>query len=126
MARVRFITGAFEMVLGFFVYEYGLFLTLNLWPSLSGWTLGFLPWMLSVPAMGAALQLIGGVLSIIGLLSCIVWVGSQPREKRAPGGLREASAQEVRLAPPARLCRFCGTAMGSETAFCPKCQRAQA
>jgi len=126
MARLRLITGAFEMVLGFFVYEYGLFLTLNLWPSLSGWTLGFLPWMVSVPVMGAFFQLIGGVLGIIGLLSCIVWIGSQPREKPTPTGFRPASGPNVRPSSSGTLCKFCGAAMEPDQAFCPKCQRAQA
>lgn len=126
MTRVRFVTGAFAIVLGFVVYEYGFFLTLNLWPDLSGWTLGFLPWMGSVPVMGAALQLIGGVLSIAGLLSCIAWVGSRPTEKPTPGGFRAASEPNVHPASSGRRCRFCGAAMESDQAFCPKCQRAQA
>jgi len=126
MARLRFVTCAFEMVVGFFVYEYGLFLTLDLWPSLSGWTLGILPWMGSVPVMGAVLQLIGGVLGIIGLLSCIAWVGSQPRHKPAPADLRRISQLNVYPPPLGTRCKFCGAAMEADQAFCPKCERAQA
>jgi len=126
MVRLRFITGAFEMILGFFVYEYGLFLTLNLWPSLSGWSLGFVPWMVSVPVMGAFFQLIGGVLSIIGLLSCIAWVGSQPREKLAPTGFRRVSEPNVHPPSSGRRCKFCGAPLESDQVFCPKCERAQA
>ncbi|MGB9022412.1 MAG: hypothetical protein WCC94_03140, partial [Candidatus Bathyarchaeia archaeon] len=96
------------------------FLTLDLSPSLSGWSLSFVPWMGSLAIMGAALQLVGGVIVIAGLLLCIAWVGSQPKAKSAPG---ERSPKPA-LAP-VRKCRFCDAPMEPDASFCPKCQRSQ-
>jgi len=126
MGRLRFVTGAFGIVVGFLVYEYGLFLTLNLWPSLSSETLSFVPWIGSVAVMGALLQLIGGMLGITGLLSCIAWVGSQPKEKSKASGFRRTPEVDVLPVPTGPRCKFCGAVMESDSVFCPKCERSQA
>lgn len=125
MGRLRFIAGAFGIIAGFFVYQYGLFLTLNLSPDLSEWTLRLLPWMGSVAVMGAALQLAGGVLVIAGLLFCIVWVGSQSSLKLASRELPRRSESDMQTVASARKCKFCEATMEPDSTFCPKCQRAQ-
>ena len=131
MGRSRFILGALGIVVGFFVYQYGLFLTLgDLEASLVGLGLSDLnAALLSLfgsPALTAAiLQLIGGIIAIAGLLVCISWIGSQRVE---PPSNRERRTTELVTQTPdsARKCKFCGAVMEPDAAFCPSCQRAQA
>jgi hypothetical protein len=131
MGRSRFIVGALGIVVGFFVYQYGLFLTLgNVEASLVGLGLSDLnATLLSLfgsPALtGAILQLIGGIIAIAGLLVCISWIGSQ---RVVPPSIRERRTTELVTPTPdsARKCKFCGAVMEPDAAFCPSCQRAQA
>ena len=131
MGRSRFIFGALGIVVGFFVYQYGLFLTLgDLEASLVGLGLSDLnAALLSLfgsPALtGAILQLIGGIIAIAGLLVCISWIGSQ---RVVPPSIRELRTIELATQTPdsARKCKFCGAVMEPDAAFCPSCQRAQA
>jgi hypothetical protein len=131
MGRSQFIVGALGIVVGFFVYQYGLFLTLgDLEASLVGLGLSDLSaTLLSLfgsPALtGAILQLIGGIIAIAGLLVCISWIGSQ---RVMPPSIRAQRTTElvtqVPDSPP--KCKFCDAVMESDAAFCPSCQRAQA
>ena len=131
MGRSRFVFGALGIVVGFFVYQYGLFLTLgDLEASLVGLGLSDLnAALLSLfgsPALtGAILQLIGGIIAIAGLLVCISWIGSQ---RVVPPSNRERRTTELVTQTPdsARKCKFCGAVMEPDAAFCPSCQRAQA
>lgn len=125
LGRLTFIAGALGIIAGFFVYEYGFFLTLDLSPSLSAWTMTLVPWLGSRTIMGAALQLAGGVLAIAGLLSCVAWVGSQSRGKLLPSQLPRTSEPDAQAAISVRRCKFCQAVMESDAAFCPQCQRAQ-
>jgi len=125
LGRLRFIAGALGIVAGFFVYEYGFFLTLDLSPSLSGWTMTLVPWIASRAIAGATLQLAGGVLAIAGLLSCVAWVGSQSRGKLLPSQLPRTPQPDTQAAISVRRCRFCQSVIESDAAFCPQCQRAQ-
>ncbi len=127
MGRFRFVAGALGIIAGFFVYQYGFLLILNLSQSLSDWSMTLFPWLglLEVRVMGAVLQLVGGVIAIVGLLVCISWVGSQPRGKLLPSGLPGTSEPEARIVVPLQKCRFCGADIEPDAAFCPKCQRAQ-
>lgn len=131
MGRSRFIVGALGIVVGFFVYQYGLFLTLgDLQASLVGLGLSDLnAALLSLfgsPALtGAILQLIGGIMAIAGLLVCISWIGSQKVMPSSIKGQRTAElASEVPETAP--KCKFCGAIMEPGMTFCPSCQRAQA
>jgi hypothetical protein len=131
MGRSRFIVGALGIVVGFFVYQYGLFLTLgDLEASLVGLGLSDLNAALlslfgSSAVTGAILQLIGGIIAIAGLLVCISWIGSQ---RVVPPSNRERRTTELVTQTPdsARKCKFCGAVMEPDAAFCPSCQRAQA
>jgi hypothetical protein len=131
MGRSRFIVGGLAIVVGFFVYQYGLFLTLgDLEASLVGLGLSDLSAALlslfGSPAItGAILQLIGGVIAITGLLVCISWIGSQ---RVMPPSIRAQGTAELVTQVPASApkCKFCGALMESGAAFCPSCQRAQA
>ena len=131
MGRSRFIVGALGIVVGFFVYQYGLFLTLgDLEASLVGLGLSDLNAallsMFGSPALtGAILQLIGGIIAIAGLLVCISWIGSQ---RVVPPSIRELRTTELVTQTPesARKCKFCSAVMEPDAAFCPSCQRAQA
>ena len=131
MRRSRFILGALGIVVGFFVYQYGLFLTLrDLDASLLGLGLPDLSAALlslfGSPALtGAILQLIGGIIAIAGLLVCISWIGSQ---RVVPPSIRELRTTELVTQTPdsAHKCKFCGAIMEPDAAFCPSCQRAQA
>lgn len=125
MGRLRFVVGALEIIVGFFVYECGFFLTLSLSASLTGWVMTIVPWAASVEMLGAALQLAGGVIAIMGLLICISWIGSQSKVI-----VQSIKPQRiVELPPPipdsAPRCKFCGAVLESSTTFCPSCQRAQ-
>jgi hypothetical protein len=125
MGRIRFALGAFGIILGFFVYQYGFFLTLNLSDGLGGWTMAYVPWIGSVELLGATLQLVGGVIAIAGLLICMSWIGSQRETQPSirPQRTVELVTQAPDLAP---RCKFCGAIMKSGMAFCSSCQRAQA
>jgi hypothetical protein len=126
MVRMRFLVGALGIVVGFFVYQDGLFLTLNLSGSLTAWTMTYVPWIASAEILGAALQLIGGLIAIVGLLICISWIGTQSRAVTLPTRAR-GDAESVKQIPDlAQKCKFCGAAMEPDAAFCPSCQRAQA
>ena len=130
MGRSRFIVGALGIVVGFFVYQYGLFLTLG---DLEASLVGLLPYLSAAllslfgsPALaGAILQLIGGIIAIAGLLVCISWIGSQ--RVMAPSIRAQRTAELVTQTPDsAPKCKFCGAVMEPDAAFCPSCQRAQA
>jgi hypothetical protein len=131
MGRPRFIAGALGIVVGFFLYQYGLFLTLgNLEASLVGLGLSDLSATLfslfgSLPLAGAILQLVGGISAIAGLLVCISWIGSQ---RVMPPSTRAQRTAELatKIADSASKCKFCGALMESGMAFCPSCQRSQA
>jgi hypothetical protein len=131
MGRSRFIVGALGIVLGFFVYQYGLFLTLgDLEASLVGLGLSGLSSTLlslfgSLAFAGAILQLVGGMIAIAGLLVCISWIGSQ--SVMASSIRAQRTTELVTQVPDSGpKCRFCGALMESGAAFCPSCQRAQA
>lgn len=125
MGRLRFITGALGIIVGFFVYEYGFFLTLDLYPSLSSWSVALLPWVVSSVVFGALLQLTGGVLAIVGLLLCIAWIGSQSMRKTMMSRLPRTSEPDTQVPLSVRRCKFCEATMESDSVFCPQCQRAQ-
>jgi hypothetical protein len=125
MGRMRFVVGALGIVAGFFVYQCGLFLTLNLSSSLTDWTMTYVPWIASAEILGAALQLIGGMIAIAGLLTCISWIGTQSRAALLPTRSRGASESVTQIPDSAPKCKFCGAVMESDAAFCPSCQRAQ-
>jgi hypothetical protein len=125
MGKMRFAVGALGIILGFFVYQYGFFLTLGLSDSLASWTTTYVPWIGSVAILGAASQLVGGVVAILGLLVCISWVGSQRAALPSIGPQRIAESVP-QIPDSAPRCKFCGAIMESGTAFCPSCKRAQA
>jgi hypothetical protein len=131
MGRSRLIVGALGIVVGFFIYQYGLFLMFgNLDASLVGLGLSSLsaslvPLFGSQLVAGAILQLIGGIIAVAGLLVCISWIGSQRVMPPSIGA--ERTAELVAEVPDsAPKCKFCGALMESGLAFCPSCQRAQA
>ena len=122
---MRFVVGALGIVVGFFVYQCGLFLTLNLSRSLTDWSMTYVPWIASVEITGAALQLIGGMIAVGGLLICISWIGTQSRAVLLPTRSRGASEPVTQIPDSAPRCKFCGAVMESDAAFCSSCQRAQ-
>jgi hypothetical protein len=125
MGKTRFAVGALGIILGFFVYQYGFFLTLKLSDSLASWTMTYVSWIESVEVLGAALQLTGGAIAILGLLICISWVSSQKAASPSIGPQRTAESA-TKVPDSAPRCKFCGATMESGTAFCPSCKRAQA
>ena len=126
MGRLRFVAGAFGIVLGFSVYQYGFFLTLGLSDSLASWTMSYVPWMGAVAILGAVMQLIGGAIAIVGLLICVSWIGSQSRVAPPPIVSRRVAKAATQIPDSVPKCRFCGVIIESGAAFCPSCQRAQA
>lgn len=126
MGRLRFVIGALGIVAGFFLYEYGFFLTLKLSRDLSDWTMTLIPSLGSLELMGAVFQLIGGVIAISGLLLCIAWVGSQPKSIAPRLTLAGKREPETRVLVPMKQCKFCGTSIEASALFCPSCKRAQA
>jgi len=131
MGRLRFIPGAIGMLAGFFIYQYGLFLELDhLEASLLGLALSSVGTAVvslfgSSAIAGGVLQLIGGVVAIAGVLACISWLGSQPRILPMPSVARIKSESVTIISANVRKCKFCGTPIESDAAFCPSCQRAQ-
>ncbi len=125
MGRLRFATGALGIILGFFVYQYGFFLTLNLSQTLSDWSSALIAYPVSLEVLGAALQLVGGVIAICGLLLCISWIGSQVGGKPVPSVVLRTAQPLVQPASSVRRCKFCNAVMDPNVAFCPRCQRAQ-
>lgn len=125
MGRLRFIAGAVGILVGFFVYEFGFLLTLNLSPTVSDWTMAFLPQAGSLDVIGWMFQLLGGVVGIVGLLVCIGWVGSQLAAKPSLTGQPITPEHETRPVISLKKCKFCGADIEIDAAFCPTCQRAQ-
>jgi hypothetical protein len=126
MGRLRFVVGALGIILGFFVYQYGFFLTLKLSDSLASWTITYVPWIESVAVLGAALQLVGGAIAIVGLLICISWIGSQSKSALLSVMSRRPAESAMQVIDSRPRCKYCGAIMESGAAFCPSCQRAQA
>jgi len=126
VGRLRLAAGALGIVLGFALYQYGLFMMLNLSPILFTWSSALVPWIVSREVLGATFQVVGGALAIVGLLSCIAWIGSQSRARSQPAVPAQAAKVDVQSALLQRKCKFCGGTMKLEAAFCPKCERAQA
>jgi hypothetical protein len=122
---MRFVVGALGIVAGFFVYQFGLFLMLNLSSSLTDLIVTYVPWIEPADILGAALQLAGGVIAIAGLLVSISWIGTQSRAAALPSKPRGAT-EPVKQLESGRRCKFCGAVMEPDAAFCPSCQRAQA
>ena len=122
MGRMRFVVGALGIIVGFSVYQCGLFMMLNLSGSLTSLIMSYVPWTTSAETLGAALQFVGGVIAIVGLLVCISWIGTQSRAVALPSRRSEPVGQ---ITEPARKCKFCGAAIEPDAAFCPSCQRAQ-
>jgi len=125
VGRLRFVIGAVEIIAGFSIYQYGLFMTLNLSPILFAWSETLVPWIGSREAMGAAFQVVGGALAILGLLTCIAWVGSQSKAKALRAVSKQTLQPSVQPVLPQHKCKFCGAAMEPDATFCPKCERAQ-
>ena len=126
MGRMRFLVGALGIFVGFFVYQDGLFLTLNLSGNLTAWTMTYVPWIASAEILGAALQLIGGMIAIVSLLICISWIGAQSSAMALPTRPRGVTEPVRQIPDSAQKCKFCGAVMESDAAFCSSCQRAQA
>jgi hypothetical protein len=131
MGRLRFIVGAVGIIVGFFVYQYGLFLTLNSELSVVGlglsvWSEALVSWFGSSAVAGAIFQLIGGGVAIVGLLVCISWLGFRPKIVPIPSVAPTKSEPAPPISANVRQCKYCGAAMGQDAAFCPKCERAQA
>jgi len=129
VGRLRFIAGAFAIVLGFFVYEYGFFLTFfqSQLESLSNWTMNLIGLAsVDIKFFGALLQLIGGAIAIAGLLICISWIGSQSAARIIQVSPQRTAESVTQVQDTGPRCKFCGAAMEYDAAFCPSCQRAQA
>ena len=126
MGRLRFVVGALGIILGFFVYQYGFFLTVKLSDSLASLTMTYVAWIESVVVLGAALQLIGGVTVIVGLLICISWIGSESKATALAVMSRRPAESAKQVIDSRPRCKFCGAIMESGAIFCPSCQRAQA
>jgi hypothetical protein len=132
MGRWRFVAGALAIVMGFFVYQYGLFLTLDhaeislIGLGLASLTGALVPLFGSAAVAGATLQIAGAIVAITGLLACISWLGSRPKIMPMPIAAPKKSEPTAQLSVNVQKCKFCATAMEPGAAFCPSCQRAQA
>jgi prepilin signal peptidase PulO-like enzyme (type II secretory pathway) len=129
VGRLRFIAGAFTIVLGFLVYEYGFFLLFfeSQLQSLSDWTMSLIGLAsVDVRFLGAVLQLTGGAIAIAGLLICISWIGSQSAARIIEMSPERTAESVTQVQDTRPRCKFCGAAMEHGAAFCPSCQRAQA
>jgi len=137
MARLTFVAGAFGIIVGFFVYQCGLFLTLDHGGSLVGLGLGSLTEVLvpqfgSAAIAGAIFQIVGAMAAIAGLLGSMSSVVAHPSivprpivapKKSEPDILSSFVSQLQSLG--SQKCKFCGTPIELGATFCPSCQRAQ-
>lgn len=127
MGRLRFVVGALGIIVGVFVYQYGLFLTLDHseeslvglgLPSLSAI---LLPFFGSTLAAGAILQLVGSIIAIAGFLLCISWIGSQRPRLVPVASVKPPAPSLMQMFDTRPKCKFCGAVMESGTSFCPSC-----
>jgi hypothetical protein len=125
MGKLRFVLGALEIVLGFLLYQCGLYLMLNLSPTLLDFVRTFIPWIGSSELLGATLQALGGIFAIAGLLSCIAWVASESRSAMRVASPIVSLVADAETPSKMDKCKFCGTSMKTGAVFCPACGRAQ-
>jgi hypothetical protein len=132
MGRLRFVVGALGIIVGVFVYQYGLFLTLDhsetsvLGVGLPSLSEILLPLFGSALVAGAILQLVGSVIAIAGFLVCISWIGTQRARLPSVVSGKPAGSSLTQMFDSRPKCKFCGAIMESGAAFCPSCQRSQA
>lgn len=142
--------GIFLLILGLIIYQFGLLATLQ-----QATLISYLTEFLSievVEVVGVLLQLLGGFLIVAGLTSLIssIIAIQLENEMRTLGNeilsgvderlsdvrdrlsdVRDLIARQRLSAAPqtqqtaARVCKFCGTSLGDEDFFCPKCGKAQ-
>jgi hypothetical protein len=132
MGRLRFVVGALGIIVGVFVYQYGLFLTLDhseaslLGVGLPSLSEVLLPLFGSASAAGAILQLVGSIIAIAGFLVCISYLGTQRPKLTSVVSAKPVASSLTQMFDTRPKCKFCGAVMESGTAFCPNCQRSQA
>lgn len=134
--------GIFLLILGFIIYEFGLFMTLHQISSLVAYITNIIPDTSTIELIGILLQFAGGTLIIAGFVSSISNIVStnlenyrrnladeilSRLEQKMTNIMTSLTTQNVgSLAPQeTRSCRFCGAKLGNEDLFCPSCGKSQ-
>jgi len=128
------------LVLGFIVYEFGIFMVQQPTSLLGGAARGFITLFSSEQSadLSATVKLAGGIMAILGLIMTINGVATSG--ERCARGLQalQASVRElesrinvlqtsglVQLQIQQFSCKFCGAKIEKDELFCPVCGRAQ-
>jgi hypothetical protein len=119
--NTRLIVGFILIVLGFLAYQVGFSFILGQTELMIKYIKMVVPESYPMDTLGLALQFGGGIVAIIGFLLCISSLST-----RVVTRIQEVKT--VTEAPPAvsgPKCRFCGGAIGVDSAFCTVCGKSQ-
>ncbi|WP_455369607.1 hypothetical protein [[Eubacterium] cellulosolvens] len=119
--NTRLVVGFILIVLGFLAYQVGFSFILKESELMIKYITMVVPEHYPMNTIGLALQFGGGIVAIVGFLLCVSALTS-PVVTR----IQEVKTViEAPPAPPGIKCRFCGGAVGSDSAFCTACGKSQ-
>ncbi|WP_455278350.1 hypothetical protein [[Eubacterium] cellulosolvens] len=119
--NTRLIAGFILIVLGFLSYQVGFSFILRQTELMIKYITMVVPESYPMDTIGLALQFGGGIVAIIGFLLCVSSLST-----RVVTRIQEVKT--VTEAPPVvsgPKCRFCGGAIGADSAFCTVCGKSQ-
>jgi hypothetical protein len=119
--NTRLIAGFILIVLGFLAYQVGFSFILRQTELMIKYITMVVPESYPMDTIGLALQFGGGIVAIIGFLLCVSSLST-----RVVTRIQEVKT--VTEAPPVvsgQKCRFCGGAIGVDSAFCTVCGKSQ-
>lgn len=119
--NTRLVTGFILIVLGFLAYQVGFSFILKETELMIKYITMVVPEHYPMNMIGLALQFGGGIIAIVGFLLCISALST-------PVVTRIQEVKTVTEAPPVPSgpkCRFCGGAIGVDSAFCTVCGKSQ-
>lgn len=123
MGRITLGFGTLILVLGFVIYQLGVFVS-SQWEKFANQLPKFLS-ALDPPMCGMALQFVGGLTGILGLVVCI-YGAVYSHEKRTLRELAFLLTSRLEERPiPAQRCKFCGAEIEEQAVFCPACNKSQ-
>jgi hypothetical protein len=119
--NTRLVVGFILIVLGFLAYQVGFSFILSQTEFMVKYITMVVPEHYPMDTIGLALQFGGGIVAIVGFLLCVSSLAH-------PVVTRIQEVKTVTETPPAvsgPKCRFCGGAIGVDSAFCTVCGKSQ-